>query len=268
MCLFSKNRSISIQGRCGPPFVASNSVVRTIWGSSDMVLFIFAAASAEFAVNKSVDWLFYTGKLPADPLGRMFSTVTYARSIIFSDNDGALAAIDSIAAIHRGVEERRGQTIPQWAYRDVLYMLIAHSITAHTLLKGPLTEASCAEVFAVFRRVGEHMGIEGIPDNYTAWGADREEHINRDLSAGVYTTTLFASYRRHLGPVRFMLLRQVQAIMLPPAIALMTETKAVPGFGTVIKCYCMIRSTSIAHWLKNMLLPGAYRMQIRAIDVA
>ncbi len=268
MCMFSKNSGISIQGGGGIPFVASNSVVRTIWGSSDMVLFIFAAASAEFAVNKSVDWLFYTGKLPADPLGRMFSTVVYARSIIFSDNDGALAAIDNIAAIHRGVETARGQTIPQWAYRDVLYLLIAHSIIAHELLEGPLNEASCAEVFTVFRRVGVRMGIEGIPDSYSRWLTDRDEHMNRHLSAGVYTTALFTNYRRHLGPVRYLLLRQVQALMLPPAIALMTETKAVPGFRAMIKCYRMIRGTSIAYGLKNMLVPHAYRKQILAIDMA
>ena len=56
-------------------FVDKNSVVRKIWGKSDTVLFIFAGAAAEFALNKAVDWLYFTGKLPADPLGRLFSTV-------------------------------------------------------------------------------------------------------------------------------------------------------------------------------------------------
>lgn len=42
-------------------FVAKNSIVRKIWGKSDTVLFIFAGASAEFALNKAVDWLYYTG---------------------------------------------------------------------------------------------------------------------------------------------------------------------------------------------------------------
>jgi hypothetical protein len=63
-------------------FVEKNSIVRKIWGKSDTVLFIFAGASAEFALNKAVDWLYFTGKLPADPLGRLFSTVRYARKIV------------------------------------------------------------------------------------------------------------------------------------------------------------------------------------------
>ena len=49
------------------PFVAQNSIVRRIWGTSDTVLFIFAGAAAEFALNKAVDWLYFTGRLPADP---------------------------------------------------------------------------------------------------------------------------------------------------------------------------------------------------------
>ena len=48
-------------------FVVKGSVVREIWGKGDTILFIFAGAAAEFSLNKAVDWLYYTGKLPADP---------------------------------------------------------------------------------------------------------------------------------------------------------------------------------------------------------
>ncbi|MBW3546505.1 MAG: DUF2236 domain-containing protein, partial [Bacteroidetes bacterium] len=65
-------------------FVDKHSVVREIWGKGDTILFIFAGASAEFALNKAVDWLYFTGKLPADPLKRLFSTVSYAKAIVFS----------------------------------------------------------------------------------------------------------------------------------------------------------------------------------------
>ena len=81
-------------------FVSIDSVVRKIWGKGETILFIFAGASAEFALNKAVDWLYFTGRLPADPLGRLFSTVNYARQIVFSKEDDALRAIDKISAIH------------------------------------------------------------------------------------------------------------------------------------------------------------------------
>ena len=81
-------------------FVQPGSIVRRLWGSADTVLFIFAGAAAEFALNKAVDWLYFTGRLPADPLGRLFSTVEYARRIVFAERAGAERAIDSMAAIH------------------------------------------------------------------------------------------------------------------------------------------------------------------------
>ena len=93
-------------------FVEKKSIVRKIWGKSDTVLFIFAGAAAEFALNKAVDWLYFTGKLPSDPLGRLFSTVRYARRIVFSSMDDANKAIDTVREIHTAVERSRGSTIP------------------------------------------------------------------------------------------------------------------------------------------------------------
>ena len=74
-------------------FVDKRSIVRKIWGKGDTVLFVFAGTSAEFALNKAVDWLYFTGRLPADPLGRLFSTVMYAREIVFSEKEKAEKAI-------------------------------------------------------------------------------------------------------------------------------------------------------------------------------
>ena len=110
-------------------FVHKDSIVRRIWGKSDTILFIFAGASAEFALNKAVDWLYFTGRLPADPLGRLFSTVAYARRIVFLPYDEAIAAIDNITAIHEGVEKKRGDRIPAVGLpRRALY---AHRLFHH-----------------------------------------------------------------------------------------------------------------------------------------
>ncbi|RZM12276.1 MAG: DUF2236 domain-containing protein, partial [Pedobacter sp.] len=135
-------------------FVEPNSIVRKIWGKSDTILFIFAGAAAEFALNKAVDWLYFTGKLPADPLGRLFSTVRYARKIVFSPMDDANKAIDIMRQIHGAVEQNRGAIIPDWAYRDVLFMLIHYSIAAYELLEKKLSDDDKQEVFDVFYRVG------------------------------------------------------------------------------------------------------------------
>src|SRR5258708_33651174 len=92
-------------------FVGKDLIGREIWGKADVQLFIFAGAAAEFALNKEVDWLYFTGRLPADPVARLFSTVAYGRQIIFSEDKTSLAAIDQITAIHSNVAKNRDAQI-------------------------------------------------------------------------------------------------------------------------------------------------------------
>ena len=115
-------------------FVDRRSIVRTIWGSPDLILLIFAGSAAEFALNRAVDWLFFTGKIPRDPIGRLFSTVRYAQEIVFATEETARRTLSRINATHDSVERQRGQTIPDWAYRDVLYMLVDYSERAYRVL--------------------------------------------------------------------------------------------------------------------------------------
>src|SRR5919201_141976 len=96
----------------GQDFVARGSVVRRIWGDPEMILLVFAGSAAEFALNRAVDWLFFTGKIPNDPIGRLFATVRYAQEIVFADEDAAARTLGRINAAHAAVEHARGQVIP------------------------------------------------------------------------------------------------------------------------------------------------------------
>src|SRR5262249_31878082 len=98
-------------------FVSRSSIVRSIWGSSDLIMLIFAGSAAEFALNRAVDWLFFTGQIPRDPIGRLFSTVRYAQEIVFVDEATAQRTLDQIHSIHRSVERERDARIPDWAFQ-------------------------------------------------------------------------------------------------------------------------------------------------------
>jgi uncharacterized protein (DUF2236 family) len=176
-------------------FVDKNSIVRKIWGNADTVLFIFAGAAAEFALNKAVDWLYFTGKLPADPLGRLFSTVSYARRIVFSPLDESNKTIDTIRNIHGAVETARGAAIPDWAYRDVLFMLIHYSIASYEVFEHRLSDVDKEEVYNVFYRVGLRMGLKELPPDYIQWLPVREAHMQQDLQQSNYTVDLFKQYK-------------------------------------------------------------------------
>ncbi len=196
-------------------FVDKRSIVRKIWGKGDTILFVFAGASAEFALNKAVDWLYFTGRLPADPLGRLFSTVMYARLIVFSEREAAEKAIDKITFIHTAVENNRGAKIPDWAYRDVLFMLIHYSLASYELLEKKLTDTEKEDLFDVFSRVGLRMGLKGLPANYTEWTMMRNEHLEADLEKSHYTIDLYKQYKKHLGWFRYRLLKESQKLVVP-----------------------------------------------------
>lgn len=249
-------------------FVATDSIVRKIWGRADTVLFIFAGSAAEFAVNKAVDWLYFTGKLPADPLGRLFSTVTYARQIIFSGNEDAIRAIDKITAIHQGVEQARGAQIPDWAYRDVLFMLIDYSIRSFELLDRKLTMKEKAEVFDVFYRVGTQMKLTGLPVSYLQWEMMRTQHIQQNTISSEFTIDLYKQYKKNLGPVRYLVLKQVQIMLVPPHVRHSLGLSRTPMLFPALLLYKLFRLIRMEGLLKNALLPQDYKAQIMSLDIA
>jgi len=248
-------------------FVDKGSVVREIWGKSDTILFIFSGASAEFALNKAVDWLYFTGKLPADPLGRLFSTVTYARLIVFSELNTAHAAIDKITAIHTAVENNRNAKIPDWAYRDVLYMLIYYSITAFELLERKLNEAEKEELYDVFLRMGQRMHVKELPVNYAAWTIKHREQLQADLIKSNYTTDLYKQYRKHLGGFRYLLLLESQKLVVPGMVKELLHFKKTQWLRLFIPLYKFSRTLKLDGFIKTLLLPAKYMAEIKALDI-
>lgn len=249
-------------------FVNKDSIVRQIWGKADTVLFIFAGAAAEFALNKAVDWLYFTGRLPADPLGRLFSTVAYSSRIIFSDEETAFNAIDQITAIHAGVEKNRGSQIPDWAYRDVLFLLIDYSIRSFELLERKLDKEEKAEVFRVFHRVGTRMNLTGLPGDYYEYCIMRGEHLRQNLISSNFTTDLYRQYEKHLGPLRHIILMQVQLMLVPPDVKSLLPVGKVCWIKPFLHIYKFFRLIKIEKKFKNALLPDAYKAQLLSMEMA
>jgi hypothetical protein len=247
-------------------FVSRDSIVRTIWGKGDTILFIFAGASAEFALNKAVDWLYFTGKLPSDPLGRLFSTVSYARQIVFAPQEGAHNAIDKMSSIHAAVEGARGARIPDWAYRDVLFMLIHYSIASYELLERQLTGEEKEEVYNVFYRVGDRMGIPGLPPNFEAWVPVRAAHLQADLKRSAYTVDLYKQYRKHLGPFRYTLLREGQILVVPQRVRELLPLRSFSLLQPAIPVYKLSRLLRIDGLIKSAILPSEYKTEIKSLD--
>jgi ER-bound oxygenase mpaB/B'/Rubber oxygenase, catalytic domain len=244
-------------------FVNEGSIVREIWRNTDTVLFIFGGAAAEFALNKAVDWLYFTGKLPKDPIGRLFSTVSYAQRIIFDDETKVLQTLKSIETIHQNVETARGYAIPDWAYRDVLFMLIHYSIASFELLERPLTTTEKDEIFVVFKRVGQELGLVDLPANYKNWLIAREEHLDNNLANSLFTKDLYQQYQKHLCLVRYKILIEVQKLLIPQQAYNLLQFSGIKWYKPVVFIYKQVKNNRFVSALKFKLLPSVYRQRLR-----
>jgi len=249
-------------------FVDKNSIVREIWGKSDTILLIFAGASAEFALNKAVDWLYFTGKLPKDPLGRLFSTVSYAKKIVFSEKQNAYKAIENINKIHSSVEKKRGQSIPNWAYKDVLFMLIDYSIRSFEILERKLTLEERQDVFKVFSEVGQRMRITNLPEDYEDFKDMRHNNIKQNLHNADFTKDLYLQYRKHLGPIRYKLLLESQIMIAPKAVTKLLNFRKYSLIKPLIYGYKISRMVCIDTILKALILPASYKENIKAMNIS
>lgn len=248
------------------PFLDRHSIVRTIWGDPDSILLIFAGAAAEFALNRAVDWLFFTNALPNDPIGRLFSTVSYAQRIVFASESDAQATMSSISAIHEDVERARGRRIPEWAHRDVLYLLIDYSQRAHGLLHGRLTRVQQEELYAGFLRLGAGLGVQQLPATFRDWEHDRRAHLERNLQYSDFTRRLFEQYRLHLGPWRYRLLLEMQAMLAPPRVRelLELEPKRVL-FGPTLQVYGILAGLGLRTPMQRALVPPRYWRELATL---
>jgi uncharacterized protein (DUF2236 family) len=247
-------------------FVARDSIVRKIWGDGDIVLFVFAGCAAEFALNRAVDWLFFTGKLPGNPIGRLFDTASYAQEIVFADEQTAERAFDRIRAVHGSIERQRGKSIPDWAHRDVLYMLIDYSERAHELLVRPLNATEKDELYDVFHRVGIGLGIPDLPASYSNWRTDRESHLKRDLVQSEGTKALYARYRDHLGAVHYDLLLQIQGILTPEHVRGLLGLKSSEWMRPVLQVYPILVRVGLRSVIRRLLMPSQYVPAVRRLD--
>lgn len=249
-------------------FVDRHSIVRSIWGCSDTILLVFAGAAAEFALNRAVDWLFFTNRLPNDPIGRLFSTVRYGQEIVFANETVVQSVFHRINAAHTGVERQRDQPIPDWAYRDVLYMLIAYSERAYELLYRPLSLEEKYDLYDVFYRVGLGLNVKSLPLTYAEWRIDRQAHLERDLVYSQHTALLYEKYQQHLGWWRYQLVLRLQAALVPDHVRRLLPLESFPVLVPALKIYGALNGGKLRSAAQWLLLPADRLEDVRRLDYA
>lgn len=242
------------------------SIVKKIWSTTDITLFIFAGAAAEFALNKQVDWLYFTAKLPGDPIGRLFSTVKYAQYIIFKEEKEAIASIEKINAIHQNVESARGLKISNEGYQDVLYLLIYYSISSFELLERKLSDKEKDEIVGSFATIGHQMHIQDLPTNYNSWKKNYEQQLTRNLLKSSLTEDLFQQYKKHLGAFRYFLLLDIQRMLVSRQVNDLLGLGRPRFVQFLFPLYRQIRKYKLHKQLILMMVPRKFIKNVKAMD--
>jgi len=148
-------------------------------------------------------------------------------------------------------------------------MLIAYSQRAHELMAGPLRAAQLEDLFASFLQVGRALHIPQLPETYEQWLQDRERHIERDLAYSDFTRRLFEQYRRQLGPWRYQLLLEIQALLVPQRVRELLKLRPKPLLiGSCLQAYSVAGRFGLQALAQRVLIPEAYWSEIDKLKPA
>jgi hypothetical protein len=237
-----------------------SEITRAIWGDAENILLIYAGSAAEFALNPENHWLFYTGKLPSDPLRRFEGTLRYQRKLFFTPQEAVPALARQIKHMHSEVEKRRSQEqgeikISSHAYLQVFSMLIEYGILGYEYLhcrKMPPPERET--YFNDMRAIALMMEIRDFPEDYYEYLDRRTRMVVNELQCNVLTWELMEVYRKNLARVSYWGLLQFQARFIHPTLAGRLELRTNRIFGWVYWLYPRLRFQPLFNRLFTLMI--------------
>jgi hypothetical protein len=145
-------------------------------------------------------------------------------------------------------------------------MLVDYSERSYQLLYKPLTPSQQDDLYAVFRRIGEELHVTELPATYAEWQQDRRRHLVRDLANSQHTKLLFEQYRRHLGPWRYHLLLQVQALLVPDEVRRLLCLSPNNLLSGLVSAYGIVELCNLQSVVHGLLIPAQYWDEVRKFD--
>jgi hypothetical protein len=95
----------------------------------------------------------------------------------------------------------------------------------------------------------------------------REKHLQDDLQRSKYTIDLFRQYKKHLGAARYKILVEAQILVLPEKVKELLEFRKYSLLIPAVPVYKLTRKLNLDALVKKILLPSAYKKEIRELDI-
>jgi hypothetical protein len=110
------------------------------------------------------------------------------------------------------------------------------------------------------------MGVRGLPESLEEWEKMRQDHVHQNLLRSHYTDDLFSQYRKHLGAVRYRILLEAQTLVVPQKVRELLGLRKMSLLNPLVALYKVCRTFNVDSLLKALILPSAYKKEIRALD--
>jgi hypothetical protein len=91
--------------------------------------------------------------------------------------------------------------------------------------------------------------------------------LKNDLEESAFTIDLFKQYRKHLGAMRYFLLKEVQLMVCPERVINLLNKRHHSLLKPVIPIYKLSRLFRMDNLIKTSLLPTQYIEQVKEMDV-
>src|SRR3712207_151202 len=113
------------------------------------------------------------------------------------------------------------------------------------------------------------MHLSGLPTTYAEYRDQRRQQLLEDYARSPLTDELYASYRQALSPLRYRLLRLVQASVLPQELRDVLRLEPYPLVDELLRCYRFVPGGgNKLRPLHGALLPGRFTRQLREMECA
>lgn len=107
------------------------------------------------------------------------------------------------------------------------------------------------------------MGLKDLPCNFSDWQISRNEHLNHDLIKSKYTLDLFRQYKKHLGIVRYSILKNAQMLVVPFEVKKQLNFRSYIFRLPLIHLYKLSRRIKLDGFIKYILFPKVYKEDMK-----
>jgi len=235
---------------------------RKLWTDLDHILLVYVGSAAEFALVEENHWLFYTNKLPSEPLDRLVSTFIWNRKVMTTSEADAETLAHTIRGFHDQVESERNREegghpkISNQAFRAVGAMLVEYALLAESYLEGRQVSDHEKETYYQDQRgFFEAMGIQDWEPSYQEFHRNREVEATEQLLPNKHTQELFQAYRKDLGLLRYFLLIHFMGWFVPEHIRATLDLPKACWFRWAYWLYPKLHGHVGAKLVHRLLLP-------------